>query len=156
MVEAKFTPEFLEAGKDRRITIPQAYSEKIPWLRDTETPVRVWLLMMVPGRFRILSDPEVERDPKLALVRSAIIDGPGDAEVALTDFETSERAALIGRLVPATLAGPSPAWRLTLPKQVVPGSGPNMFVLLFSLGHAELWFHSTYTAAMEPPLDAVI
>jgi hypothetical protein len=157
MVELRFEPAFLEAARDRRIAIPTAYCGGIPWLRASETKqLLVWFLMIVPGRFRILPDAVVEKDAKLGPVRSVIINGPADAEVEATVYQSNERAAVIGRLIPIVLTGPHTSWRLIVPKQIVPVSEQYIFVLLYSLGYVELWLADVYEAALRQQLDSVI
>src|SRR5260370_40723375 len=119
MVETRFAPEFVPISAEARITIPQPYCEKLSWVRGDQT-MRVWLLGLVPGRFRLLSDPEVEQNQKLRELRAAIIDGPAEAATDPTAFESNELAALLGRLIPTTLSPPRPSWRLLVPKQIVP------------------------------------
>jgi hypothetical protein len=156
MVEARFAPEITSADPGRRITIPQRYCERLPWIRGGET-LSVWLLMLLPGRFRLLSDPEVEKDPRLREIRSVIVGGPEVSDTPPSVFEPSEQAASIGRLIPATLAPPGPSWRLTLPKQIsIEDENRRRVVLMFSMGYMEIWFLDIYNAAIAAPLDSAI
>ncbi len=151
----RFSPEFMDIEAGRRITIPRQYCEKIPGAFGKDT-IPMWLLMLVPGRFRLLSDSAVEQDPRLREVRSSIVDGPVETDVPATAFEPNERAAIIGRLIPTTLA-PGKSCRLTLPKQIVPDiKDRQTFVVMFALGYLEIWLLDTYNAALAPPLDSVI
>ncbi|SRR5258708_3913250 len=156
MVEVLFAPEFVPISAEARITIPQPYCEKILWIRGDQI-MRVWLLGLVPGRFRLLSDLEVEQSQKLRELRAAIIDGPSDTAPDPTAFESNELAALVGRLIPTTLSPPRPSWRLLVPKQILPqDKSKKTIVLLFSLGYLEVWNLETYNAALAQPLDSVI
>jgi hypothetical protein len=155
MVETPFAPETVNSA-DGRITIPQRYCEKMPWVSGKD-PLLVWLLMLVPGRFRMLSDLEVQQDVHLRGIRSVIVDGPTELGSPATAFEPSERAAIIGRLTPTTLFPPRPSWRLMMPKHILLGYSENRtFVLLFSSGYVEIWLPDVYSAALAPPLDSVI
>jgi hypothetical protein len=157
MVEPRFEPVFLEVGRDRRITIPAAYADQVDWLaHESEKKLLAWLLMIASGRFRLLPDSTVEHDPKLGRLRSIIIAGPAEPEVEATVYESNERAAAIGRLMPVPLSGPHPSWRMVVPKHGVPDSEQYRFVLLFSLGYLELWLLDVYTAAVKAPLDLAI
>ncbi len=118
--------------------------------------IRVWLLELVTGRFRLLSDSEAEQDPKLGEIRAAIVDGPGEVDAAATQFESSEMAARLGRLIPATLSPPRPSWRLTLPKRMILQEDNKNLVLLFSLGYLEIWLPRVYQAALSSRIDQVI
>ena len=79
MVETRFEPEFVDALTDRRITIPQRYIERMSWVEGEKKQV-IWFLMLMPGRFRLLSDAQIVQDQKLQEVRSAIVDGPDEIE----------------------------------------------------------------------------
>lgn len=156
-VDRLFDPEIVrsDAG-DGRIPIPQKFSDRVRWISGTEQ-LRVWLLMLLPGRFRLLSDSQVQGDGTLSEIRSAIMDGPAELAGSAVGFESSERAAMIGRLIPVNLAPPGPCWRLTLPKPVLPDDKDRRrFVFLFSLGYLEIWLLDVYKAAQALPLDSVI
>jgi hypothetical protein len=155
MVETPFTPEFAKIGSDGRITLPHAYCEKLPWVRGEEAFL-VWLLMLIPGRFRLLSDAAVLNEPKLAAVREVIVNGPAEVDVPATVFDANEQASLAGRLIPTTLSPPRPSWRLVIPKPIIPSETERrVCVILFSLGFIEVWFIETYNTALARPLDLV-
>jgi hypothetical protein len=154
MVEPLFKPVPVPAGADGRITIPFGWCQRLPWATGDET-LLVWLLMLVPGRFRLLSDPEVQQDPALNEIRSVLVDGPTLAAIPATTFDPSGKAALVGRLIPTSLS-PGASWRLIVPKQGMGRRERNEYVLMFSLGYLELWFAETYAEALTAPLDAVI
>jgi hypothetical protein len=156
MVDTPFAPELAKIGSDGRITLPQAYCDKLPWVRGEQALI-VWLLMLLPGRFRLLSDAAVLNEPKLAAVRAAIVNGPTEAEVPAIVFDPNEQASLVGRLIPTTLSPPRPSWRLVIPKPIIPSETQHRTsVILFSLGFVEIWFLETYNAALARPLDLVI
>jgi hypothetical protein len=115
----------------------------------------VWLLMIEPGRYRVLSDSEVQLDQDLREVRSLIVDGPAPPDGPATAFEPNARAARIGRLILTTLAPPRPSWRLTVPKHITQGNRERL-VLLFSQGYLELWLTDVYTAATAAQLDSAV
>jgi hypothetical protein len=115
----------------------------------------VWLLMLQPGRFRLLSDEEAAADGELGLIRSLIVDGPRPPDSSPAIFEPAERAARLGRLIPTTLSPSSTSgWRLSVPKNIASKEDP--FVLLFSSGRLEIWLSAAYTAALEVPLSAIL
>jgi hypothetical protein len=137
-----------------RITIPARYCKRIPWLCEDKA-MSVWLLMLQPGRFRLLSDKEAAGDGEIGLIRSLIVDGPQPADSSPAIFEAAERAARLGRLIPTTLSPSSTSgWRLAVPKTITSKEDP--FVLLFSLGRLEIWLSEAYIAALEFPLSAIL
>src|ERR1039457_5834994 len=155
MAETSFKPEYAHSGKDRRITLPQHYRSRIAWL-EGEAPISAWLLLIQPGRFRLLSDSDIENYERLAAVRSLIIDGPNPVAVRASEFESNARAARIGRLIPITIEKGATR-RLVLPREVVQGDQDRWaFVLLFSLGFLEIWVLDAFTAASSCPLDSAI
>jgi hypothetical protein len=154
MAEEFFAPEFVHCGKDRRITIPQRHSKKIAWVVGSSKPIRGWLLLLVPGRFRLLSDSDVERDRRLAEIRSLIIDGPTELGASPVEFDSDSKAAVIGRLVPVFI---DPASRIVIPKEVLPNGRERWtFVLLFSSGYLEIWLADVYDAALACPVDSAL
>jgi hypothetical protein len=156
MVEANFAPELVTVPADGRIALPKPYCDKIPWICGDE-PLRVWLLLLVPGRFRLLPESEVDKNDKLKEIRARIIDGPVDAEGSPLSFETNDVASLLGRLIPTTLSAPRPARRLTLPKlAALDKKDEQRLVIMFSIGYLELWHLDVYQAAMVSPLDALL
>lgn len=154
MAQAFFTPVFLQSGKDRRITIPQQHCKKIAWVTGGST-VSGWFLVLAPGRFRLLSDTDVERDEKLSNVRSQIIDGPTGLDSASpVEFESSARAAVLGRLVPVSIDS---SFRIVVPKEVLPAEQDRWaFVLLFSMGYLEIWLANIYNDALACPLYSAL
>jgi hypothetical protein len=114
----------------------------------------VWLLMLQPGRFRLLSDEEAAADGEIGLIRSLIVAGPQPPDGSLTIFESAELAARLGRLIPTSLSPSSTSgWRLSVPKHL--SSKEERFVLLFSLGRLEIWLLELYNSALECPLSAI-
>jgi len=154
MVEARFAPEVVAISSEGRITLPQLYCDKIPWVRGDQV-MRVRLLELAAGRFRLLSDQEVQENEQLSEIRTAIVDGPGEPNAAPTTFASNEIASLVGRLVPTTLSPPRPTWRLVVPRRIAPEQKDKL-VLLFSLGYLEIWHLDIYNAAVGSPLDTVI
>ncbi len=153
MAEAQFGPALVSGGVDGRITIPLPWCKRLAWLTGSKT-LLVWLLMYVPGRFRILSDDEVQRDTTLSSLRSVIMDGPSPTEVNPTEFDPNERAALLGRLIPTSLSlGES--CRLIVPKQAAPSGRGREYILMFCQGYLELWFTEIYHEALAKPLDTI-
>lgn len=122
---------------------------------DGGSTVSGWFLVLAPGRFRLLSDTDVERDEKLSNVRSQIIDGPTGLDSASpVEFESSARAAVLGRLVPVSIDS---SFRIVVPKEVLPAEQDRWaFVLLFSMGYLEIWLANIYNDALACPLYSAL
>jgi hypothetical protein len=126
-----------------RIALPKHLSDRIPWLMGKES-IQAWLLLVTPGRFRLLSDDQVKSDPQLEPVRSLIVDGKSAVAAEPTCSEEPTDAAIVARLVPALIAAPGPGWRISFPKAFelfVPREGnAKAFSIIFSLeGYLEIW-----------------
>jgi len=153
MAEDLFGPEFVRSGKDRRITIPQRHCDKIAWVTGGKT-IRGWLLLLVPGRFRLLSDSDVESDKRLAQIRSLILDGPAELGGSPVEFESDPKAAITGRLVPVFIDS---AFRVVIPKELLASEKEQWsFVVLFSSGFLEIWLLDVYNAALACPVDSAL
>lgn len=155
MVDNLYGPQIVSAKGGLRFSLPQAYCQKLPWIRG-EQKIRVWLLQLAPGRYRILPDVELEKNEALREIRSRILDGPGEPDADPASFEAGNIAALVGRLIVTTLSAPPPSWRLMIPKQLSPDDDTTKFVLLFSIGYLEMWHIDTYNAALAAPLNGLI
>jgi hypothetical protein len=153
MEEIGFGPTVVKPDAGR-ITIPARFVKQIPWISEDKAAY-VWLLMLQPGRFRLLPDAEVAADEETGPIRSLIVNGPEMSDGLATVFEPPERAARVGRLVPTNLSlSSSSGWRLSIPKQVAPKE--ETFVLLFSLGRLEIWLLQVYNEALAYPLSAAL
>jgi hypothetical protein len=150
------TPAHVTADAYNRITVPKDLSDRISWIRGT-TAIQAWILLLVPGRYRLLSDEQVESDPILEPVRSLILDENLISATEPTRAEDLRRAAIVARLVQATLAPPGPGWRISFPKAfnvfVPPECDLKAFSILFSLeGYLEIWYTDVLRKAVVLPL----
>jgi hypothetical protein len=152
MVDADFAPELVTIT-DGRITIPRPYCPAIRWATGDQ-PIRVWLLELMAGRFRLLSDQEVEQDQKLSDVRRALVEGPPETKPPPTQFEPNDIAFLVARLIPTVLST-RPTCRLAIPKRIAPENTNKLF-LLFSMGYLEIWRLDLYNRASATSLDSII
>jgi hypothetical protein len=139
-------PQPTELDDRNRLNIPKHFSEKIPWLKGDES-VLGWLWLLTPGRYRLLSNEQVQSDPKLEAIRELLLQGTPITPTEATVAEKSERAAVVARLAPVLIAAPStggPNWRIPFPKlfgEFVPAEcNPIAFTILFSPeGYFEIW-----------------
>lgn len=130
-----------------RIAVPKHFSEHVPWMTGSTT-VQAWILLLTAGRYRVLSDEQVQNDPYLQPIRLLILEGTPVVETAPSTAEEPERVAVIAKLVPVSIAPPEPqgpGWRISLPKaleEFVPqGCNPKALSILFSLeGYLEIWY----------------
>jgi hypothetical protein len=115
------------------------------------------VLLLAPGRYRLLSDEQVQQDPLLEPVRSLILDGKSVDRTGPTIAEETRFAAVVARLVPTQIAPPGPGWRISFPKAFdvfVPSDcNPKAFSIIFcSEGYLEIWYTDVLRKAVFLPL----
>jgi len=136
--------EHVTADVDNRITVPKELCDCVPWLQGTEE-LEAWILLIAPGRYRLLSDEQVQNDPQLEPVRSLLLGGRSASLVEPTFALESRRAVIVAKLLKAKIAPYKPRWRITFPKAfsvfVPPDCDPKAFSILFCLeGYLEIWY----------------
>jgi hypothetical protein len=140
---------------DNRITIPKHLSERIEW---DGTDIQIWLLLLAPGRYRILLDEQVQNDPKLEPIRLLILEGKPALNVAPSFAVDFSAEAIVAKLVPTRMEHPpKKTWRIVFPSELnvfaPPDCDPNAFSILFSLeGYWEIWYTNVLrTAVLSSP-----
>jgi hypothetical protein len=116
------------------------------------------LLVVKPGRYRLLVRPEGPPRGDLAKILRAIdgVKTPGDL---LTHTDDDTRDALPARLVDCTVSPPPPGWRLNLPKELrrlAFGSDEGFVYLLPAAGFIEIWFPDTQRRALSGPISGLL
>ncbi|SRR6266705_4048556 len=143
-------PHHTKVDASNRITVPEHFSNRIPWMKSGE--VRGWLLLVGEGRYRLLSDEQVMGDPELEPVRQLILEGKSAAVAAPTSIADPYDSALVARLTPVKITPPGPGWRISFPKALEVFLPENCnrkkFSILFSLeGYWEIWYTDKLTRA---------
>jgi|ERR1700722_9667047 len=136
-------PSHVTADAYNRITVPKHLSDCVSWLNGNDT-LQAWLLLMSVGRYRLLSDHQVQSDPALEPIRSLILEGKSVSTADPMHAEEPRRAAILARLAPTAVSPPGPGWRISFPKSlgvfVPPECDQKAFTVLFSLeGYLEIW-----------------
>jgi hypothetical protein len=157
LTQELFIPIHVGADTSNRITLPRHFSDRIIWLQGME-PIRAWLLLITIGRYRLLSDEQVQNDPLLEPVRLLVLEGKSTAEVAPTFAEDTKRAAIVARLLPAMVAPPPPGWRVSFPRAFdvfAPlDCDRKAFSMILSLeGYWEIWYTDVLRGAAALPLQ---
>jgi hypothetical protein len=149
----------VEAG---RIRLPGRFAQRLKWVQGGE-PIEAWLLMIRPGRYRLLSREQVDSSVRLKALAEQIYNPPEpDPETEPFEAESSASAALSARLLPARLSPRGPGWRLTIPKNALglvryeTVDIDNTLFLLFSDGYLEVWSPEAVADAAAAPPDRVI
>jgi hypothetical protein len=148
-------PVHTRMDASNRVPLPKQFSECVPWMRGTSS-LRGWLFIISPGRYRLLSDEQVQNDSQLEPLRSLILEQRSVATDP-TSAEAPERAAMVARLAPVQITPPGPVWRIALPKAfgifAPPGCDRTAVSVLLSLeGYLEIWYTDVLRTAVFSPL----
>lgn len=117
------------------------------------------MFLLEAGRYRLLSDEQVQGDPRLEPVRLLILEGKPAVVSEPTCAKDLEDEAIIARLIPTTVAlhKQSQRWRISLPKELEafepPDCNPKELSVLLSLeGYCEIWYTDVLRKAALLPL----
>jgi hypothetical protein len=143
----------ISVGTDDRISIPKHFSDRLKWIQGTE--VQGWLYLVEPGRFRLLSDEEVQNDPQLDPVRLTITQETFSQRNPASYAERSTDAAIAARLFPMIMKFHTGGWRIPFAEEwralAPPDSNPRAISFLFSPeGYLEIWYTDTLRKALTP------
>ncbi|SRR5713101_794442 len=155
MPQDPLTPVHLSSDAANRITLPKHFSDRTPFC-GTQS-FQAWLLLLTPGRYRLLTNEQVQNDQQLEPVRSLILEGKSTPATEPTCSEEPTRAAIVARLLPTTIAPQGSCWRISLPKAfdvfVPPDCDPKKFSIFLSLeGYWEIWYTDVLRRAVLVPL----
>ena len=135
-----------------RIPLPKHLSDRLSWLTGSEA-VPAWLWMISPGRYRLLSEKQVDSDPMLQPIREFMLRQeliPNEDPTVSTNLQ---EASVVARLQPTQLKLNKAYWRLSFPAaldEFVPsGCDRKKFSILLSLsGYLEIWYTEILRAAL--------
>jgi hypothetical protein len=139
--------------------LPEGIAKHLAWLKGDQT-IDAWLLLIKPGRYRLLSAGDVGKSDSLHELAERI-NNPENDDASREPFEaeSDEVAALVLRLIPTHLSPKGPGWRLTLPRNspLLGNLDDGVRVtLLFSEGYLELWMADFRDKALSIPLDKLL
>lgn len=140
-----------------RIHLPARLAARLPYLTGSEA-IRAWLLVLESGRYRLLPDAAAkESGPIRRLLERMNAPDEAEAEVEPFEADTAPDAALVARLLPATLSpkGP-PGWRLTLPRDLPELGESDEMALLLHRGYLEVWSLPCLKDAMKHSPDGLL
>jgi hypothetical protein len=148
---------FVARFEGERILIPPRFAQQAG-LAGTGK-IDCWLLVIVPGRFRLLTSSMsgASRGLSRILERMEEVGEPGDV---LDWTESNARAAVRARLIPCVATPPRPGWRINFPKEakeLVPQKEDRSFVFGFMIaGFVELWFPDTLRRAVSVRISSIL
>jgi hypothetical protein len=138
----------------RRLPIANDLAERIPWLQ-TPGPLVAWLIVLGEGRYRLLSDGQVQANEALNVLRDYIMNGILSEDPEPTFAGNPNDVALPARLLPTEIEFKK-AWRVSLPKSVYlylpTDANDRDFTIVLVPGHyLDIWSTHTFRRAVFAP-----
>jgi hypothetical protein len=154
MGEATLVPVHTSVNIDGRLTIFKQFSDQLTWIAS-KADVSAWLFVIEPGRYRLLSDEQVQSDPQLDLVRGLLLEGKPSSAAVPSHLQPLREAAVVARLLPITLAEHKGSWRFPFPKELeavgpIGGNHKDVSILFSSEGYVEIWNTDVLRSALLP------
>lgn len=138
---------------DNRLTLPKHFCERLTWL--TGQAVQAWFYVLESGRCRILSDEEVQNDPRLEPLRLLALGEQGAVPPQPSYGKPLEDAASVAQLIPATIDLHRGSWRILLSDDLAalapPGTNVRTLAVLMPEGYLEIWYADVLRQALRPP-----
>lgn len=140
-----------------RIQLPKHFSDRLTWLSVSETTA-AWIWTVSPGRYRLLSDEQVQLDSTLDLLRSIMAAQHLAPSTSPTVARNSKDAAVVAMLIPTQLKFQRSYWRLSFPDPlkefIPPGCDEKKFSIVVGVeGYLEIWYTHTLREAVLSPRD---
>ncbi len=142
-----------------RVALPSRVNDFVRF--PGKDAIECWLLVVTAGRYRLLLEPLTAPEDTGILARiqqgweeygtpGGVLDGAG----------SNERAAILARLLPTTVAPMGTGWRVTIPKEakmLTPASEERSFVFVMVVaGNIEFWFPDTLRRATSIPIAELL
>jgi hypothetical protein len=143
---------------DDRITLPTHLAGRLPWLSGNES-IEGWLLLVAEGRYRLLSNQQVQSDPQLEAIHAHVTGKKSLAGDEPTSAQEATKAAMVVRLIPIKVNPHGSGWRISTPKLfrafAPPGCSAKDFTVFGALdGYLEIWYTDVLRKAASVPLPA--
>ena len=136
---------------DNRVALPKHFCDRLAWI--TGKDVKAWLFIVEPGRFRILSDENVQNDPLLEPVRLLHEQTAVPVSARPSQAKPLRDAALIAQLIPITIDLHRGSWRVLLTEELValapPDVNPRDLSFLMPEGYLEIWYRDVLRRAFD-------
>jgi hypothetical protein len=144
----------------QRIRLPAHIVAHAKHPRFAGNAIKCWLLVVAPGRYRIVMQSAEAPTGALARIIQQIDELEEFGDV-LDGTGNNARDAIAARLIPCMVTlTPRVGWRVNFPeaaKDLLPEKEERAFVFLrIVAGYVELWFPSTLRRALSVPLSQVL
>lgn len=149
---------FLAVDESYRVTIPQRFAKKVGWITG-DRAIDAWMLVGSRVRVKLLSQAEVDTDPRIRYLQDRIAEASLPNE-SLVEFQEDSLAVLPMRILRTEIRRRGRGWRLALPTaiavmmRVQPAESD--IAALFLSDHVEFWTIEAYSAACSKPLIQII
>lgn len=140
-----------------RIRLPVHFVKQAHLIEDT--PIDCWLLVVTPGRYRLLTRADGRTTEGLSEIQDRIkeVSAPGGA---LDWTENNSQDAIQARLIACVATPRGPGWRIQIPKALIKLTSEkedlsHIFMMTVA-GYVEIWFPETLRAAASVPISRVL
>jgi hypothetical protein len=121
--------------------------------------IRCRLLVVTPGRYRLISKQPVDAEGDLSKVLRGI-ERAGEIGDVLENTQDNARAGIRARLIDCVVSPQEKGWRVNFPetvKHLVSEKEERSFVFVFSVaGYIEFWFPDTLRRAVSVSISDVL
>jgi len=137
---------------DNRLNLPKLFCDRLAWM--TGKDVQAWLFLVEPGRYRFLSDEDVQSDPQLEPVRLLAVQEETTIPPHPSAAKPLRAAAIVAQLTPVTIDLHKGSWRVFLSEELTalapPDANPRALSILMPEGYLEIWYSDVLRRALEP------
>lgn len=124
------------------------------------TEIKCWLLVVTPGRYRLIMQPKGTPTGTLAKILEAVEEAEEFGDL-LDRTEDNGKDAIGARLIPSTVSlTPRTGWRVNFPKaakDLLSEKDERAFVFVrIVAGYVEIWFPDTLRRALSSPLSELL
>jgi hypothetical protein len=144
----------IKVPPDNRITLYKPFCDTLTWLVG-KAEVEAWLYLIEPGRYRLLSDEDIENDPELRPVRAAILEEKPNANTLPSQAADIRDAAMLIRLVPITIDFHKGSYRTLYAEELAALAprycDPRDLSILMPEGYLEIWYSDALLRAADRP-----
>ncbi len=154
MLEEALVPEHTQVSIDNRVTIPKRFTDALGWMKG-DAELQAWLFMLELGRYRLVSDDDVQNDALLEPIRSSILREKVIVQTGASETEDSEGAAMVARLIPVTVRPHKGSWRIPFAEEwaalAPPDCNPRAISMFISpKGFLEIWYTELLRRVLTP------
>jgi hypothetical protein len=136
-----------------RIRLPENIIARVTYSQfNGKTEIEAWLLVVSPGRYRLIVGEKAEVSRILDLIAENEATGG-----VLDRTEDDEQAGIAAKLIPCVISPPPPGWRVNFPqvaRDLMYEKEERSFVFfLIVAGYIEIWFPDKFRHIASRPIS---